>query len=161
MGSFSSGEYAIYPTRGLVKISSIETRTVAGQFGRYYVMQIIADNGVLMIPVDKAEHVGLRPIADERTVVDALGVLSKHGCSVSSSWNQRYRGYMDKLRAGGLLEIAEVYRDLRAHSLSKSLSFTERRVFDSAKALLVAEIAASRGSDVTRVEREIAVASAS
>jgi CarD family transcriptional regulator len=48
---------------------------------------------------------------------------------------------MQKIKTGSVYEIASVLRDLNVLSSDKSLSFGEKKMMDTAKSLLVKEIA--------------------
>ena len=76
----------------------------------------------------------------------------------NQTWNRRYREYMDKIKTGSVYEIAEVLRDLSMLKYAKELSFGERKMLDTAKNLLVKELAiaeATTEEDVLDKIREI------
>ncbi|OPZ57217.1 MAG: RNA polymerase-binding transcription factor CarD [Deltaproteobacteria bacterium ADurb.Bin510] len=54
---------------------------------------------------------------------------------------------MEKIKSGSAFEIAEVLRDLNILKRTKELSFGERKMFDTAKTLLLNEISISRKID--------------
>jgi CarD family transcriptional regulator len=58
---------------------------------------------------------------------------------------------MDKIKTGSLYEVAEVYRDLSLLKHSKDLSFGERKLYDTAKTLLVKEISTAQDMDEKKV----------
>jgi CarD family transcriptional regulator len=76
---------------------------------------------------------------------------------VSQPWNQRYREYMEKIKTGSVYEIASVLRDLFLLRVDKDLSFGERKMMDTAKSLLVKEIALANefNETETQVEKHI------
>ena len=51
------------------------------------------------------------------------------------------REYMEKIKTGSVFEIAEVLRDLARLRSTKDLSFGERRMLDTARSLVVRELA--------------------
>ena len=57
---------------------------------------------------------------------------------------------MEKIRTGSVYEIAEVLRNLYVLKHNKDLSFGERKMLDTAKALLVKEISAWPRSGTSR-----------
>ena len=71
------------------------------------------------------------------------------------TWNRRFRGFMDKIKTGSVYDVAEVMRDLSRLKAEKALSFGERRMLETARALIVKEIAISRAKSETKVEAEI------
>ena len=54
---------------------------------------------------------------------------------------------MEKIKSGSLFEVAEVFRDLYRLKTTKTLSFGERRMLDTARGLIVQEISAARKKD--------------
>ena len=70
-------------------------------------------------------------------------------------WNQRYRDYMQKIKTGSAYEIASVLRDLNVLSSDKSLSFGEKKMMDTARNLLVKEIAIANSTKETKVEEDL------
>ncbi|HSR35581.1 MAG TPA: CarD family transcriptional regulator, partial [Desulfurivibrionaceae bacterium] len=73
----------------------------------------------------------------------------------SQPWNQRYREYMEKIKTGSVYEIAAVLRDLFLLRVDKDLSFGERKMMDTAKSLLVKEIALAKDVAEEKVEQHI------
>src|SRR6202041_1687866 len=73
----------------------------------------------------------------------------------NQTWNRRYRGFMDKIKTGSIYDVAEVLRDLYRLKTEKSLSFGERRMLDTARTLIVKEIAIARAQTEDQVKTEI------
>ena len=71
------------------------------------------------------------------------------------TWNRRYRGFMDKIKTGSIYDVAEVLRDLYRLKTDKQLSFGERRMLDTARSLIVKEIAIAREQTEDQVKTEI------
>ena len=84
-----------------------------------------------------------------------FGVLREKEISVeTTTWNRRYREYMEKIKSGEPKQIAEVLRDLYLLKNDKDLSFGERKMLDTAKSLLVKELSIAKGLDEDEVEAE-------
>jgi CarD family transcriptional regulator len=62
---------------------------------------------------------------------------------------------MDKIKTGSIYDVAEVLRDLYRLKASKQLSFGERRMLDTARSLIVKEIAIAREQTEQQVRDEI------
>ena len=62
---------------------------------------------------------------------------------------------MDKIKTGSVFDVAEVMRDLYRLKAEKSLSFGERRMLETARALIVKEIAVTRANSEDKVQAEI------
>jgi CarD family transcriptional regulator len=62
---------------------------------------------------------------------------------------------MDKIKTGSVFEVAVVLRDLTRRRAHKELSFAERKLLDTARSLLVREIAVVKDMAESAIEREI------
>ena len=154
--TFKVGDKAVYPGQGVGEVLGIEHKEVAGQRQSFYVLRIL-DNGMkIMIPMNKVGSVGLREIIGEKDVRRVYTILREKEVSVdSTTWNRRYREYMDKIKTGSVFEIAEVLRDLSVLRSSKELSFGERKMLDTARQLLVKELAIAKNTKEAKIEQEL------
>lgn len=154
---FNIGDLAVYPAHGVGRIEAIETRVVNGEEHDFYIMKILENNMVIMIPTMNVESVGLRDVIAEKEIPKILDVMkSKRDLTIDNqTWNRRYREYMDKIKTGSLYEVAEVFRDLSLLKLSKDLSFGERKLYDTAHTLLIKELSTARNSDEKTIVAEI------
>ena len=109
-----------------------------------------------MVPTDKALQVGLRSVASNEAVEEVFDILREKEVHLDKqTWNRRYRGFMEKIKTGSLYEVAEVFRDLYRLKNTKTLSFGERRMLDTAKSLIVKELSIARSWTEQRVEKEL------
>lgn len=153
---FKVGEKAVYPTQGVAEVIGFEEKEIQGQRVCFYALRSVDTGLKILVPVDKAAHVGLRPVVGESQVREVYAILGEHDAPPDKqSWNRRYRGFMDKLKTGKLSEVAEVYRDLTRLKSGKALSFGERKMLDHARFLLLKELALVRSTPIGPLEREL------
>lgn len=154
---FKVGDMAVYPAHGVGIIERIENREVSGCQEDFYVMRILENNMIIMIPSSNAANIGLRQIINQNEVSKIFSILKRRDTSVNGNqtWNRRYRDYMDKIKSGSVFEVAEVYRDLTTIKQDKELSFGERKMLDTARSLLVKEISLAKNMKEEDVERDI------
>lgn len=153
---FSVGDLAVYPMHGLAEIVALEQRDVAGRPLKIYVLEVLGNRSRIMIPTTKIADVGLREPVSEKELPEVYAILrSRDTVHNDQAWNRRHREYMDKIKTGSIFEIAEVLRDLRLLGENKHLSFSERRVAETAQSLLVQEIAMARHAEPAEISREI------
>ena len=155
---FEIGELAVYPAHGVGRIEAIESKMVNGQNHEFYILKVLENNMVIMIPTANVESVGLRNVINSSEIPEILDVIrKKKGASVDNTqtWNRRYRDYMDKMKTGSLYDVAEVYRDLSVLKLTKDLSFGERKLYDTAQILLVKELSTAQNTDENAVMTQI------
>jgi len=154
---FQVGDLAVYPAHGVGRIEAIENRVVNGQKHDFYILKVLENSMVIMIPTWNVEFVGLRNIISEKEIPKVYEVMKteREMPFESQTWNRRYREYMDKIKTGSLYDVAEVFRDLFILKLTKDLSFGERKLYDTAQALLVSELSTARKTDEETIISEI------
>jgi CarD family transcriptional regulator len=153
---FKVGDKAVYPAQGVAEVISIEEKDIAGNRLKFYVLRILDTNRKIMVPVANAKSVGLRPPISEKDIEEIFAILRERTIAFDNqTWNRRYRGFMDKIKTGSVFDVAEVMRDLYRLKAEKSLSFGERRMLETARALIVKEIAVTREKSEDKIQAEI------
>lgn len=153
---FKVGDKAVYPAQGVAEIVSIDEKDIAGNRLSFYVLRILDTDRKIMVPVNNASNVGLRPPISEDEINEIFAILKERTIAFDNqTWNRRYRGFMDKIKTGSVFDVAEVMRDLYRLRQEKSLSFGERRMLETARGLIVKEIAVARSKDENKVQEEI------
>jgi CarD family transcriptional regulator len=154
---FNVGDLAVYPAHGVGMIEAIESRVVNGEKHDFYIMKVIENSMVIMIPTWNVEQVGLRDVIDKEEIPKVYKVMKQELelPAETQTWNRRYREYMDKIRTGSIYDVAEVFRDLSLMKLTKNLSFGERKLYDTAQVLLVKELSTARNADEETIISEI------
>jgi len=71
------------------------------------------------------------------------------------TWNRRYREYTERIKTGSVLEIAKVLRDLFVLKGDKELSFGERKMLDTARNLLVKELAVASANPEEKIVQDL------
>ena len=153
---FKVGDLAVYPAHGVGVIESIESKRISGTKQDFFIMRILDNEMIIMIPLDNVISVGLRQVIDAKQVPKIFDILKERDIVPDSqTWNRRYREYMEKIKTGSVFELAEVLRDLFILREDKELSFGERKMMDTARALLVKEISIAQDLDESQVEKDI------
>ena len=145
---FQVGDLVCYPMHGVGVVESIEKQSVLGESAQYYMLRFVMGRMTAMVPVDSADSVGLRKLIDASRCQQVVDFLKDEGCSnESDNWNQRYRDNLDKLRTGDVFGVADVVKCLIRRDREKGLSAGERKMYLTARQVLVAELAASSGKE--------------
>lgn len=153
---FNVGDLAVYPAHGVGVIEKIESQEISGCRQDFYVMRILDNNMLIMIPTQNVNNVGLREIIGQNEVPKLYSILKKRDVIIDNqTWNRRYREYMEKIRTGSVYEVAEVYRDLLMLKVEKELSFGERKMLDTARGLLVKEISLAKKVEEEQIEKDL------
>lgn len=150
------GQKAVYPSRGIAEVVEIEKKEIGGRVQEFYVLRLTTSDLKILVHIDKAEQVGLRPVAGKADADEVLQILREKVVQFERhTWNRRYRAFMDKIKSGSLFEVAEVFRDLHRLKKTKSLSFGERRMLDTARGLVIQELSVARASNRESVEADL------
>jgi CarD family transcriptional regulator len=153
---FSVGDLAVYPAHGVGVIERIENQEISGCEQDFYVMRILDNNMIIMIPTRNVNNVGLREIINETELPRLYSILERRDVALDNqTWNRRYREYMDKIKTGSVFEVAEVYRDLLMLRVEKDLSFGERKMLETARGLLIKEISLAKQIGESQVEKDL------
>ena len=153
---FKIGDKAVYPAQGVAEVVSIEEKDIAGSRQKFYVLRILDTDRKIMVPVNNASNVGRRPPISEVEIKEIFEILRERTIAFDNqTWNRRYRGFMDKIKTGSVFDVAEVMRDLYRLKAEKSLSFGERRMLETARSLIVKEIAVARRKTEAKIQAEI------
>ena len=153
---FKVGDLAVYPAQGVGRIETIETREISGQKQDFYIMKILENSMIIMIPVNNVKSVGLRDIIDDEEVAKVYEIMKKRDIPADNqTWNRRYREYMEKIKTGSVYEVAEVLRDLYLLKVDKELSFGERKMLDTAQGLLLKELSIAKETDESAIMSDI------
>jgi CarD family transcriptional regulator len=153
---FKVGEKVVYPAHGVGVIESLQVRNVSGTQKKFYMLRIVDSEMTIMIPTENVQTVGLRRIIGRDMVSKVYKILRERKVEVDQqTWNRRYREYTEKIKTGSVLEIAKVLRDLFVLKADKELSFGERKMLDTARNLLVKELAIARSFPEEKIMEEL------
>ncbi len=145
---FKVGDKIVYPMHGVGIIEAIEKKVVLGKRDRFYLITIINSGMKVMIPVEKAETIGIRAIIPKREVNKVLDLLRVKEFITEDDWKLRYQGNIDKVKSGSIYEVGEVARDLYKRGKEKELSIMERKLYENAYQLVIHEIALAKDINI-------------
>ena len=141
--SLAVGDRVVYPNQGVCRVFNVDAQEVAGQRLTFVSMRREEDGAVVMVPTTKVQSIGLRKLATREEVGKIFTFLKSESDKADLDWKQRARTNVDRMTQGGLQGLAEVVKGLQVLSELRPLPTKERELYDNARHLLVAEIAAS------------------
>jgi len=154
--SLAVGDIAVYPAHGVGQIERVENKEISGTIMTFYVMRILDSDMTVMIPKISLKSAGIREIITTNQVSKVFKIFEDQDVVIdTTTWNRRYREYMEKIKTGSVYEIAEVMRDLYVLKKTKTLSFGERKMLDTARSLLVKELAIAKREKEEKIEKKI------
>ena len=149
---FNVGDKIVHPMHGAGTISAIEEKNICNEKEEYYIISMPGEVKV-MVPIAKAEQIGVRNIIGESEVSKVLEILEEDETEMSNNWNKRYRDNMDKMRSGNIYEVADVVRNLSFKQKEKGLSTGEKKMLNNAKQILVSELVLAEQSSKEEMEQ--------
>ena len=151
---FNVGDEVVYPMHGAGTIDSIEEKDILGKRESYYILAM-PGNVKVMIPIAKAEEVGVRNIIDKASAERVFTIFDQDETDTEKNWNKRYRDNMDKIKSGDIYEIADVVRNLSFKQKEKGLSTGEKKMLNNAKQILISELVLAEHLNQDEIERLI------
>jgi CarD family transcriptional regulator len=148
---FSVGDSVVYPAHGVGEVKGIESQTVAGMTLEVYVITFEHEKMTLRVPTKRAAASGLRPLAANDVVAQALTTLKGRARIKRTMWSRRAQEYEAKINSGDLISIAEVVRDLHRAENQPEQSYSERQLYESALDRMAREVAA-----IEKIDRKAA-----
>jgi CarD family transcriptional regulator len=139
---FDTGDYVVYPTHGVGRISGVETQEIGGMALQLFVIQFDKEKMTLRVPVTKARQAGLRRLSTRKVMESALKTLKGRSRAKRTMWSRRAQEYEAKINSGDPVSIAEVVRDLHRSSDQPDQSYSERQIYQAALDRLARELAA-------------------
>ena len=70
---FIIGDKAVYPSQGVAEVIGIEKKEVYGKIQNFYVLRGLETGLRILVPIDKADQVGLRKVAIAMAGFSVLG----------------------------------------------------------------------------------------
>lgn len=152
---FAKGDYVVYPTHGVGKVTGIKRQTIAGFDLQLFVIVFDSDKMTLRVPVDKTTESGLRKISSRDKMRTVVATLKGRARSRRTMWSRRAQEYGAKINSGDPVAVAEVVRDLYRSPSQPEQSYSERQMYEAALDRLVHEYALVQKLDVETATAKI------
>lgn len=152
---FQIEQKVVYPSHGVGKILEIFEKDFRGSEMLYYKIYIEVSDMIVMVPVAKAEELGIREVVSADEALAALELLSDDFEPILSDWKLRYQKNLELLKKGAIADIAKIVRNLYNRSKIKELPIMERKLYDLAKKLLIDEVCLATGINEKDVESRV------
>jgi CarD family transcriptional regulator len=151
----TSGNKVVYPSQGPCLIGPVVNKVIDGRPISFYRLALLDDSGgELLVPVDKAQTIGIRPLLNRSDIPRVLDLL-KEPSGVDKDWKQRADQNFKLLTSGSAFDLAEVVKSLTKLGEKKALSFRESRTLEKARKLLIGEISEVMGETKSAAEKQI------
>ncbi len=152
---FTPGDFVVYPTHGVGKVTAVETQEIAGHKLKLFVISFDKDRMTLRVPVAKVEGSGLRKLSTRKRMDTAITTLKGRARIKRTMWSRRAQEYEAKINSGDPVSIAEVIRDLHRNVGQPDQSFSERQIYEQARDRLASELAAVEKIDFDKATEKL------
>ena len=152
---FLTGDFVVYPSHGVGKITSLENQQIAGYDLKVFVISFEKDRMTLRLPIGKARSAGLRKLSTPTEMKAALAKLRGKTRAKRTMWSRRAQEYEAKINSGDPASIAEVVRDLYRNTGQADQSYSERQIYQAALDRLAREFAVVEQIDEETATRKL------
>ena len=152
---FDIGDKVVHPTYGAGQVTGIKKQDLLEQYHRYYIIDLAVDHRTLMIPVSKAEEIGLRSISQQAALSQVWHTLGAAAETLPDDYKRRQERIQEKLKTGDAIRVAEVIRDLYALKRGDHLTSFDTKLLERAQQFLACEVALVEGVQVSEANRMI------
>ena len=152
---FVSGDFVVYPTHGVGRVTGIEKQEIAGQKLTLIVIYFEQERMTLRVPTGKVEDAGLRKLSNRKVIDTALKTLKGRSRAKRTMWSRRAQEYDAKINSGDPVLIAEVVRDLHRGEDQPDQSYSERLMYQAALERLARELAAVEKIDDEKASEKL------
>ncbi len=146
-GRFDVGDRVVHPHHGAGEVVSRGRRRIHGTVGEYLEIELASPSLRIIVPVDAATLIGLRPIVDPRKMQRIIDILRSTPELVDANWSQRQKLHRARLKSGDVLELAAVLRDLAGQAVAAELSASEGELYERSRRVLASELQYVLGVD--------------
>lgn len=155
MHGFAVGDFVVYPSHGVGRISTIEEHELGDLMLQVFVVEFEKEKMTLRVPVNKANTSGMRRLSSQDTMEAAITTLRGRARTRRVMWSRRAQEYEAKLNSGDPISIAEVVRDLHRNGGQPDQSYSERQMYEAALERLAREFAAVDNTDTEQATQKL------
>ena len=155
---FEIGDRVVHPSHGAGKVIDIKEKNFLKELGCYYIIDLVAYSGIVMVPIDNVQGIGLRPVSGRRVVSHAMDILASTPDTLPSDFKERQAGVQEKLKTGNFITITEVVRNLAGRNRQKGLTMADSRLYQRAQSFLASELALAKGIELQDAMKQLQIA---
>lgn len=139
--TFREGNKVIYPRLGICRVAGVIEQTVGESSVKLYQLKPVdyQDSTTVLVPVSRAEDVGVRKLIDKADIPKLLRFLGKD-IEVASDHRKRNAKNAERIASGEIYEVADSLKTMAKLSKGKTLSPEEQQTMARARHLIIREI---------------------
>ena len=137
------GDRVVYPNQGVCRVVGTTEMAIGGVKELFIKLSREEDHATVMVPKGRLDKVGVRRLADPAEIKTVFDYLASPVEGPELDWKVRARSHLERMSIGGLIGLAQVVKGLATLADLRPLPPKERELYDNARHLLVAELAAA------------------
>jgi CarD family transcriptional regulator len=150
---FNVGDKVIHPAYGAGTILDINDKHIGERQCTYYVIELLTQAGTLMVPVSRADELGLRSPVEEPDHL--LTMLTSEPEVLDNDHRVRQESISTDIRSGDVQRITEAVRDLAFRDREDRLTEADLKLYRQAQDLLAGELALSQDVDMETARHQV------
>ena len=146
---FQIGDKVLYPMQGVGVIEAIEEKEVLGENRLYYRLNMTEINMQIIIPIEKAETLGIRQIVEPNILENVFTDFHLGNTDPSIYDDRRYCRdlHKSKIKTGDIYQGTEIIRDLMRKSQRNKLGAEDTTMLNNARRMFISEVMQVKGVD--------------
>ena len=136
--TFRPNDRVVYPGYGAGIIVGIEDKAFVGETTRYYMLKMVADEGEFMVPVERAESLGVRPVLESQVIMD---VLQAPPDELSRDYKERQAAVSQLLATSDAIQMGRAVRDSAWFAGFRQLTGRDVQLYEELQTFLASELA--------------------
>ena len=149
---FSIGEKVLCPMHGAGFIEDIVQRQMGATFSDAYIVRLVGGLK-LTIPASIVDCSHIRCIICVEKAREIVQGFADLEICFDENWSRRYKENIDRIKSGDTFEVARVYKYLCTRNMEKGLSAGERKMYQTARQILLSELSMSLEKEKAEVEK--------
>jgi len=156
---YSVGSNVVHPCYGAGIIRQIQTKTLGETSHRYYVIRMMLGPHPMqvMVPVRRADDIGLRPVCKPSRLHKALSscLVAPREQDIEPDYRARQGEMHELIKTGRVEDLVLIVRLLCRLNEKRRLGSADRRIWDKAKAQLAGELALGLDQSISDATEEL------
>lgn len=146
---FQIGDKVLYPLQGVGVIEAIEEKEVLGKNKLYYRMNMTEINMQIIIPIEKAETLGIRQIVEPDILENVFTDFHLGNTDPGIYEDRRYCRdlHKNKIKTGDIYQGTEIIRDLMRKGQRNKLGAEDTTMLNNARRMFISEVMQVKGVD--------------
>lgn len=154
---YQIGSRVVHPCYGAGVVVRIQEKSIGDTIHAYYVIDTVSRPMQLMVPVDRAEEVSLRPVAPADELRGCLGVCAAppQDDEINKDLRARQASMRERLKSGVFSDIVDMARMLYFMNSKRPLGTIDRQLFDQGKDFIAGELALASELEIEEAKQEV------